>query len=247
MPYIHEDEKIWQGLCDGLMEKRPEGYSAIILDTAGRVLAGTNENSQEFVSLLSQRVRLIQEALDCVVIVVHHSGHDSKDRERGSSVFQADSDTRLKISQPSKGLAKLEMMKQKMGLQWEKPYHLKLASITLPGDKMQVAVDHADQSQIDRSTNIQGAAKIGMANDIREEVINILNATSGEVAYTQRKLAQMVSDNTGIGFSTAKKHISEWHADKDDPTLKNQYKYHAKTQSGKKYPAYRVFNFHGEK
>ena len=180
---------------------------------------------------------MIQDYFDCLVIGIGHAGHDNPDREHGSIVFAADADTRIKISSPAKYLVELKMMKQRDGEEWLKEKYYKLAQV-----EQSLVVTHVDQSQIDRSDNIKGAVETGTANNARAEAMNVLNATAGPVIYTQRKLAQMIAENTSIPFSTVRKYLSTWH-DEPDSILKGQHVYNADTTSGSNLQGYKVFKY----
>jgi hypothetical protein len=70
--------------------------SLIIVDTLARALpAGADENSARDMGAFINVVDGIRDRFNCVVIIVHHTGHDEQKRARGSSSFRAAMDFEL--------------------------------------------------------------------------------------------------------------------------------------------------------
>jgi RecA-family ATPase len=70
-----------------------EPPAAIVYDTLSRTFAGGDENSSRDMAEYVAHVDRVREATGATAIVVHHSGHNSMDRERGSSVLGGAADT----------------------------------------------------------------------------------------------------------------------------------------------------------
>lgn len=99
-----------------------EAYSLTIIDTIGRSMQGTNENEQENASKFTALVQAIQRELGGVVLALHHTGHSTQERSRGSSVFGTDPDTIVGVQRSEKDyLVSMKMDKQKDDEEWAKP------------------------------------------------------------------------------------------------------------------------------
>jgi hypothetical protein len=70
----------------------------IVIDTLARNFGGGNENSTEDMSLFIQHIdRHLRERFRCAVLIVHHTGHGTTDRGRGSSALKAAVDTEFSM------------------------------------------------------------------------------------------------------------------------------------------------------
>ena len=246
VPSISDEDDIWESHCEAIKKYFSNEIGLVVLDTVGRVLAGSNDNSQETVSLLAKRARLIQDQFDCVVIGIGHTGHDDPNRERGSSVFQADADTRIKISRPTPGPEKyfvmLEMFKQKSAPQWEEPKHFKLAEVMLD-DGQQLAVTHADQSQIDRASrpreNNKGTINTNIA--IKSAAIKTLESFDGQKVVSQRALCREIEKITNFGRTAIDSRLKAMRI--SDPELKKLYSDNIKMPGGRTSSGYKNANY----
>ncbi|GAB55008.1 hypothetical protein GPUN_0876 [Glaciecola punicea ACAM 611] len=72
--------------------------SLIIVDTLHRNFGGGDENSAKDVGKLMEVITAIINDTNAAVLLVHHSGHSSGDRARGSSALKAALDVEYKIS-----------------------------------------------------------------------------------------------------------------------------------------------------
>lgn len=127
VPLVSAGAVEWEGFCDLALDLSPEGYPLTVIDTAGRALQGRSENDQEYVSLLTQMVQLIQRRLNGAVLVLHHSGLSDANRAKGSGVFHADPDTVIVLRREGKTMnVALSMAKQKDGVEWELPKRVML-------------------------------------------------------------------------------------------------------------------------
>ena len=69
----------------------------IIIDTLARNFGGGNENDTRDMNMFIRHVDAIRAAWECTVLVVHHTGHASSDRGRGSSALKAALDAEYQI------------------------------------------------------------------------------------------------------------------------------------------------------
>jgi len=111
----------------------------IIIDTLARNFGGGNENDTRDMNMFIRHIDAIRAAWECTVLVVHHTGHASSDRGRGSSALKAALDseyqikrdgdsnlvtvncTKMKDAEPPKPL-NLELKGVELGVQDEKGY-----------------------------------------------------------------------------------------------------------------------------
>ena len=101
----------------------------IILDTLHRT-SGMDENSSEDAALLFAHLDQLRTRYECTVLVVHHSGHGSKDRGRGSSAFRGGMDTEY-LLQVAGDVRTLKIAKGK-DMEDPAPIGFVLKQITLP-------------------------------------------------------------------------------------------------------------------
>lgn len=92
----------------------------LVVDTLARAFAGGNENSSEDMGAFIAIVGHIIEALDCLVVVVHHAGKDEARGQRGHSSLLGAVDAELEVTKISdedspERIGKLKVTKQKDG------------------------------------------------------------------------------------------------------------------------------------
>lgn len=86
--------------------------AAIVWDTLSRTFVGGDENSSRDMALYVAAIDRVKEAVGGTAIVQHHTGHNTPDRERGSSVLGGAADTIAALREKD-GLITLECEKQK--------------------------------------------------------------------------------------------------------------------------------------
>jgi len=139
---------------EAALAMNPEGYRLVILDTVGRAMAGLNENSQQDASLYTKMVETILHELSDSVLGLHHSGHGTEGRARGSSVFGADIDFEFVLERKDKEhVIRLKNTKQKDAQEWERP---KVVQLIEKSDSL-VAV--APSKQLEEKTNAAAEQK----------------------------------------------------------------------------------------
>jgi hypothetical protein len=91
----------------------PESPDLIVIDTLARAFAGGDENSTSDASRYISACDALKERFHSAALSVHHSGHATGDRSRGSSAFKAAMDHEFKVAG---GEAKtLSVLKSKEG------------------------------------------------------------------------------------------------------------------------------------
>jgi KaiC/GvpD/RAD55 family RecA-like ATPase len=94
---IGDDEEfsMLQNVCRDI-EADNNGIGMIIIDTLARNY-GLNENSTEDMNKFIQRVDELKEEFNATIVIVHHTGHGSNGRARGSSVLPAALDYEFRV------------------------------------------------------------------------------------------------------------------------------------------------------
>lgn len=85
----------------------------IVVDTLSRHLAADENSSGDMARFISNLDTLVREPTGAAVLVVHHSGHGSKDRARGSSVLRAALDSEFRATKTGDRSMTLEGSKAK--------------------------------------------------------------------------------------------------------------------------------------
>ncbi len=91
----NEDFKNLQEVCRAIQEEHGS-IGMIIVDTLARNY-GLNENSTEDMNKFIQHIDDLKEEFNASIIIVHHTGHGSGARSRGSSVLPAALDYEFKV------------------------------------------------------------------------------------------------------------------------------------------------------
>lgn len=137
VPLVGEDI---DPFIDGALALHPDGYRLVVLDTVGRAMQGLNENAQENASKFTAMVERLQAELGCAVLAIHHTGHDDKERARGSSVFLADADVSVRADNLGNGRGALAMLKQKDAEHWPEPKHFSVRKIQVTEEASSLTV-----------------------------------------------------------------------------------------------------------
>ena len=75
----------------------------IIIDTLARSLGGASENDGKDINLFIMACDELAEEYECTVLLVHHTGHQNKDRGRGASQINAALESEFRIEQWGEG------------------------------------------------------------------------------------------------------------------------------------------------
>ena len=111
LPVQFTDPAVFENLRDLVSDLNP---SLLVIDTLARCMVGLDENSAKDMGVVVDALyRLRDAAVDCTVLVVHHTGKD-KVTTRGSSALEGGVDTVYRISGNASGL-KLTRTKRKDG------------------------------------------------------------------------------------------------------------------------------------
>ncbi|MES9957100.1 MAG: AAA family ATPase [Sedimenticola sp.] len=90
-----------------------EPPNVIIIDTLHRNLGGGDENSADDIGQFIFACDMLRTTTGAAIIVVHHSGHQEKNRARGSSALRAAVDAEYRVSRESGNVVKVACTKAK--------------------------------------------------------------------------------------------------------------------------------------
>lgn len=99
-------------------EKSGVRVGLVVIDTLATTFSGGNENSSEDMGRFIDNMKWIQEAGECAVLIVHHSGKDQAAGARGHSSLRAATDTELEVKSDSRGereYREIKVKKQREG------------------------------------------------------------------------------------------------------------------------------------
>lgn len=98
------------------IQKEQGQVAVVVVDTFSRAMSGKDENSSTEMTAFISAMDYLSKELDCLVVVVHHSGKDQSRGARGHSSLLGAIDTEIEITRPNKELpgriAKLTKMKE---------------------------------------------------------------------------------------------------------------------------------------
>lgn len=117
MPLFGEDEELRQ-FAQECGAFRPK---LIVFDTVAHAMAGLDENAQKDSGLFVARCNQMANALECSVVLVHHTGKDQARGARGSTVLPGACDTIFEVTKPRPLEVVIKMSKQKDAEAWDKP------------------------------------------------------------------------------------------------------------------------------
>ena len=206
----------------------PTGYRMVVIDTVGRAMQCLNENSSQDASLFTQMIETLQKELDCSVLALHHTGHEAKDRSRGSSSFGADVDAEFILERKDKDMiVALTNTKQKDAIEWEHKKAIQLIEVnsslvaTRPSDKKakEVVTEAENKAKVGRKTKMETTVELDI---IRKAAYAALKKTPGK-EYSKNALAMAISADETValtGQTIAKNYIGELLTDKAHPVSK---------------------------
>jgi hypothetical protein len=199
-----------------------ESPALIIADTLNRVFGGGNENSSEDMSSLIKNVTIIQQAFECTMLLVHHSGKDVTRGLRGHSSLQGAVDTILeceRIGSDDKRYVNILLAKQKDGID-HITIQAKLTLVDLGEDRSSLVVEPLEEGETLETNKSQRPPPRGANQRVALRVLReLLNTdgisspgfndmpTAGRVAkvddWRRHTLAKMPQDNAAARFNEA--------------------------------------------
>jgi hypothetical protein len=142
------------------------GCDLIVIDTFHRNMGAGDENSaKDFAQFLSN-IDMFLKPFGATILIIHHSGHDAKERSRGSSAIRASMDFEYRMHKDEDTLI-TEFKNTKM-----KDYE--------PPSAMSFKFRPVD---------------IGMVDDDGEDVLGVVLESTDEVSYSNKKPLDQTSQN----------------------------------------------------
>ena len=176
----------------------------LIVDTMSQTFTGNENSNDEVADFLRVLGNELRDALNCTVIVVHHSGHSSTERPRGASAIVANVDFVFGVFRDEKEmLCTLDFMKIKDG---ERPSEeqFQLARIELGFDEdgdtiSSLSARHmADPEEVAEAMKREALAGRGG----RHNLMLMLAKT----CTTEKELRKAFYEDVGLADNDAKKH-----------------------------------------
>lgn len=142
---VHEEADALLAAVGGVL---PDGCAPrlVVVDTLARNFGPGDENATQDMGAFVAACDRIRIALDCTVLLIHHTGHANGDRARGARALEAATDTIFRMDKDEAGVIRLENTRQKDGELLE-PRAFELRSVELgvidaDGERVTSAVLH---------------------------------------------------------------------------------------------------------
>jgi|3_EtaG_2_1085321.scaffolds.fasta_scaffold00178_25 hypothetical protein len=214
VPRVSDGLEALDGFIEGALKYEPYGYRLVVIDTVGRAMQGLNENAQEHASSFTAMVEHLQRNLCDTVLAVHHTGHEAKDRGRGSSVFEADADTLVVVERDDQDkYSKLKMTKQKDAPEWESPRWVEAVNIRmdLEGNETTLAMARMDKKEEKKQARkkVDAGAKLHVVDKFAMKVLksNIgVEMTTSTFAVKISAAEDEGGGGVGLDEQTIRKH-----------------------------------------
>ena len=177
--------------------KKQGGVDLIVIDTLAQATPGANENAGEDMGRILERCQNLIKNLNCLVLLVHHSGKDQRKGARGWSGLKAAADTEIFVSEKNKEIC-AEVTKQKDG-EAGKKYPFSLKSIDIgkdeDGDSITSCVVMHEKKIFD---NFDESQKTGSLEKIILKVMNKISSrdqliSENEIVLEVNKLQDLVN------------------------------------------------------
>lgn len=101
------------GALAEVMRNLGEPVRLVVVDTAARNMAGGDENSPRDMGMLVSALDALRGEFGCAVLVIHHTGHENTDRERGSSALRGAADVSIRAKAEGARAVRLECAKMR--------------------------------------------------------------------------------------------------------------------------------------
>jgi DNA-binding MarR family transcriptional regulator len=165
----------------------------VVIDTMARSMVGSDENSTRDMGLFIQALGTVRQALDCAVLVIHHTNKEGV-FERGSSALRGASDSMIKVSAED-DLIRIECSKTKDA----QPFPTRHAQI--------VPVEVQINDQVIDSAVIIPAEKVAQTPDdpLTNAQIDVLRILNDEPFGAERK---EIADLTNIPYHSLQRVLS---------------------------------------
>jgi hypothetical protein len=126
----HQDMDDLLDTIQMVVDSTGEELALVIVDTLNRVMPGGNENASEDMGAVISNAKRIDEAFQCAVMFIHHSGKDETKGSRGHSSLKGAMDAEISIIR-NEDIRTFRIEKQKEGRDYYDLYNFKLKTIDL--------------------------------------------------------------------------------------------------------------------
>jgi predicted transcriptional regulator len=115
------------------------------VDTLARCFGGGDENTAQEMGEFIDGIESLKKATGATMMVLHHTGKQSQDGERGSSALRAAADTMIQVSK-TKTLITVKNNKQKDDEEF-RDIRLQMKQVAVDGDKS-IVLETADENSV---------------------------------------------------------------------------------------------------
>lgn len=185
--------------------------AAIFIDTLARNLGAGDENSAQDVGTFVRAADYLRTRFSCSVIVVHHTGHATQDRARGSSALPAAVDMDFSLQITEHGLRRLTCRKAK-DADPPAPILLRLVSVPLPA-AWSAGSEHGEHMETSSGVLVEADAPRASSDaPVRGHALVALDALA--ITMQREPVPTPPSVLTEMGFLAPRFVVSEtsWHA-----------------------------------
>lgn len=191
-----EDVRRWVA---EILALSPKGIPLLVVDTQSRNFGAGDENNTKDMTVFVHHLTAISDHLRCLVLLVHHTGLQSKERARGSNVAFGGLDAELRIEREGQEIRCFSVKEKN----WAKPEPLigVLRTFTVGEDLKgrpitAVTLQPGERSPAEVFADAQAEAQF---DDVALKLLKAIHTRSGEVV-TRATLAGVagVADGTAM-------------------------------------------------
>lgn len=169
--------------------------SLILIDTFAQVTPGANENGAEDMGLALSNVRVLGDATDATVALVHHAGKDAHRGSRGWSGIRAAVDAELEVTRDeASGARQIRTSKQKDGedgLKWGFKLETILLGFDDDGDEITSCVAVEDDIRVPTGEDKKGVKRRGR---LETHILEVMTTFAEDAIVRAEELIQKACD-----------------------------------------------------
>lgn len=169
--------------------------SLILIDTFAQVTPGANENGAEDMGLALSNIRVLGDATDATVGLVHHAGKDAHRGSRGWSGIRAAVDAELEVTRDEEtGARQIRTTKQKDGedgLKWGFKLETVLLGFDDDGDEITSCVAVEDEIRTTASDDKKSVKRRGR---LETHILEVMTTFPADASVRAEELIQKACD-----------------------------------------------------
>lgn len=157
------------------------GFDVIVVDTFAQVTPGANENAAEDMGHALANTRVLRDASDAMIWLVHHAGKDAAKGSRGWSGIKAAADVQIEVVRHANGSREIHLEKLKDGedgLRWG--FALKAVALGVDEDGDEITSCVIDETELPKADGAEINGKGAKRRGRHESHILEIMATFGE-------------------------------------------------------------------